>query len=59
MNESNKKTDPIDTREEVKESNDPRIDQDVPGFPGPPSTDEDLKKKKPVPEKPGKESDGE
>ncbi|MGC4235834.1 MAG: hypothetical protein QM594_22880 [Niabella sp.] len=53
MSKSNKKpTDPINTKKEVKESNDPRIDQDVPGFPGPPSSEEDLKKKKPVPEAP-------
>jgi len=52
MSKSNKKqTDPIDTKKKVKESNDPHIDQDVPGFPGPPSSEKDLKKKKAAPEK--------
>ncbi|MCF3109011.1 hypothetical protein LL912_09505 [Niabella sp. CC-SYL272] len=36
---------PIDKKEEVEKSNDPRIDQDMPGFPHPPSSEEDLKKK--------------
>ncbi|GAB3421574.1 hypothetical protein [Niabella aquatica] len=55
MSKSNKKaTDPIDTKKEVQESNDPRIDQDLPGFPGPPSSEKDLKKKKPVPDSPRK-----
>jgi hypothetical protein len=43
-----KNTDPIDSGKEVKQSNDPHIDQDVPGFPDPPSSKEDLKKKKPI-----------
>lgn len=40
-----KTTDPIDKKSEVEASNDPRIDQDVPGFPHHPSSEEDLKKK--------------
>ncbi|HTN46633.1 MAG TPA: hypothetical protein VL098_09830 [Flavipsychrobacter sp.] len=42
-----KDTDPITEEEEVKKSNDPKIDQDVPGFPHHPSKPEDIKKKKP------------
>ncbi|MCH5599400.1 hypothetical protein [Niabella ginsengisoli] len=49
MAKSNKKkNDPINSGKEVKESNDPHIDQDVPGFPDPPSGKEDLKKKEPI-----------
>ncbi|WP_300602313.1 hypothetical protein [Niabella sp.] len=40
-----KTTNPMDKKEEVATSNDPRIDQDVPGFPHHPSSEEDLKKK--------------
>ncbi|WP_162817924.1 hypothetical protein U0035_17795 [Niabella yanshanensis] len=43
-----KSTDPIDSPKEVKESKDPKIDQDVPGFPSHPSSKEDLKKKDPA-----------
>lgn len=43
-----KNTDPIDSPKEVEESKDPRIDQDVPGFPGHPSSKEDLQKKAPA-----------
>lgn len=42
----NKPTDPIKEKGEVDESKDPRIDQDVPGFPHHPSKEEDIKKKK-------------
>ena len=49
MPKSTKKTtDPIDSPKEVKESKDPKIDQDVPGFPGHPSSKEDLEKKDPL-----------
>lgn len=40
-----KTPDPMDKKSEVEASNDPRIDQDVPGFPHHPSSEEDLKKK--------------
>ncbi|MBO9592986.1 MAG: hypothetical protein J7599_08755 [Niabella sp.] len=40
-----KTTNPIDKKAEVETSNDPRIDQDMPGFPHHPSSEEDLKKK--------------
>jgi hypothetical protein len=49
MNDKKKNTgknDPIDDESKVKESNDERIDQDVPGFPHAPSKPEDIKKKK-------------
>ncbi|WP_346238114.1 hypothetical protein ABDK00_003460 [Niabella insulamsoli] len=45
---TDKKTDPIDSSKEVKESKDPKIDQDMPGFPHHPSSQEDLKKEKPT-----------
>lgn len=38
---------PIKTKKDVEQSNDPKIDQDVPGFPHNPSSEEDLKKKNP------------
>lgn len=40
------KTKPIKNKEEVQQSNDERIDQDFPGFPHPPSTEEAIIKKK-------------
>jgi|GEM_PF-2650710 len=40
-----KKTNPIDKKKEVEESKDPKITQDVPGFPHHPSSEEDLKRK--------------
>ncbi len=43
-----KSTDPIDAPKEVKESKDPKIDQDLPGFPHHPSSKEDLKKQDPA-----------
>ncbi|HTG56755.1 MAG TPA: hypothetical protein VL943_10840 [Niabella sp.] len=43
-----KSTDPIDSPKEVKESKDPKIDQDVPGFPHYPSSKGDLKKQEPT-----------
>lgn len=49
MSKSTKKaTDPIDSPKEVKESKDPKIDQDVPGYPSHPSSKEDMKKKDPL-----------
>ena len=48
-NDNNKPTDPISSKNEVKESNDPKIDQDVPGFPDKPSSEEELNKKDPAP----------
>lgn len=45
---TSKSTDPIDAPKEAKESKDPKIDQDVPGFPHHPSNKEDLKKKDPA-----------
>ncbi len=49
MSDTKKKsTDPINTPQEVKESKDPKIDQDVPGFPHHPSGKEDLKKQDPA-----------
>lgn len=35
----------ITKKEQVEANNDPRIDQDVPGFPHHPSSEEDIKKK--------------
>lgn len=40
-----KTTNPIDKKKEVEESNDPKITQDLPGFPHHPSSEEDLKRK--------------
>lgn len=40
------KTKPIKNKEEVQQSNDERIDEDFPGFPHPPSTEEAIVKKK-------------
>ncbi len=45
---SPKTTDPIDSPSEVKESKDPKIDQDLPGFPNHPSSKDDIKKKDPA-----------
>ncbi|MCH5717446.1 hypothetical protein [Niabella hibiscisoli] len=45
---SKKSTDPIDSPAEVKESKDPKIDQDVPGYPSHPSSKEDIKEKDPA-----------
>ena len=39
-------TKPIKTKEQVKESNDEKIDQDFPGFPAAPATEETIKKNK-------------
>jgi len=36
---------PIKTKEQVQQSNDERIDQDFPGFPHAPSTEEAVKTK--------------
>lgn len=44
----NKRTEPITTKKDVEESKDPKIDQDVPGFPHHPSSNDDLKKKDPA-----------
>ncbi len=44
-------TQPIKTKEEVQESKDEKIDQDFPGFPHPPSTEEVVKHKKTSPGK--------
>lgn len=41
-------TNPIKNKKDVEKSNDPKIDQDMPGFPHSPSSDEDLKKKNPI-----------
>lgn len=41
-------TKPITTNKDVEQSNDPKIDQDMPGFPHHPSTEDDLKKKNPT-----------
>lgn len=48
-NNTNKPTDPIDSKNKVEQSNDPKIDQDVPGYPHKPSTKEELKEKDPTP----------
>lgn len=37
-----KKTDPIDKKEEVQQTNDEHIDQDFPGYPHPPSQDKTI-----------------
>ena len=39
-------TRPIKRKEQVQQSNDPHIDQDFPGFPHAPATEEVVKKKK-------------
>lgn len=36
-------TDPIDSKEEVKQTNDERIDQDFPGYPNSPSREKMIK----------------
>lgn len=48
-NDKNKPTKPITSKKEVEQSNDPKIDQDVPGFPHSPASEEELKKKDPTP----------
>ncbi len=47
--DTNKPNDPIKVENEVQQSKDPKIDQDVPGFPHKPSSDEELKEKDPHP----------
>lgn len=42
------KTQPIKRKEQVQQSKDERIDQDFPGFPHPPATEEVIKKKKKI-----------
>lgn len=44
-------TEPIKTKEQVQQSKDEKIDQDFPGFPHHPSTEETIKKKKTSPGK--------
>ncbi|MBC7934767.1 MAG: hypothetical protein H7Y86_05325 [Rhizobacter sp.] len=39
-------TKPIKNKEQVQESNDEKIDQDFPGFPHAPATEDAIKKKK-------------
>lgn len=46
---NNKATDPIESEKEVQQSNDPKIDQDMPGFPHHPSSEKELKDKNPIP----------
>ncbi len=46
---TNKPTDPIKVDKEVQQSKDPKIDQDVPGFPHKPSSEEELNEKDPHP----------
>ena len=46
--EKQKQTDPITSKKDVEHSNDPKIDQDVPGFPHHPSTEKDMKEKNPT-----------
>lgn len=45
-NKSTKGTQPIKSKEEVQQSKDNRIDQDFPGFPHLPATEDAIKKKK-------------
>lgn len=45
------KTQPIKKKEQVQQSKDERIDQDFPGFPHPPATEEVIKRKKNLPTK--------
>lgn len=49
--EGNKKNDPITRKEEVEHSKDERIDQDFPGFPHAPATEDTIKHKKDLPTK--------
>jgi hypothetical protein len=42
-----KKTNPIDKKEEVRQSNDQHITQDFPGFPHPPSSKKTIKPETP------------
>lgn len=44
-------TNPIKTKEQVQQSKDEKIDQDFPGFPHHPSTEEEVKNKKTSPGK--------
>lgn len=44
-------TDPIKNKEQVQQSKDEKIDQDFPGFPHHPSTEETVKTKKTSPGK--------
>ena len=46
-----KNTQPIKHKEQVKQSNDERIDQDFPGFPNSPATEDTIKTKKDLPAK--------
>lgn len=46
LKRTNGKTKPISNKEEVQQSNDQRIDQDFPGFPHPPATEEAIVQKK-------------
>jgi len=39
-------TKPIKTKEQVQDSNDEKIDQDFPGFPHAPATENEVKKNK-------------
>jgi len=39
-------TNPIEKKEQVQQSNDEKIDQDYPGFPHSPSSEETIKKQK-------------
>jgi len=41
-------TDPIDNKEDVKKNPDPKIDQDFPGFPDNPATEEKVKPETPA-----------
>jgi hypothetical protein len=42
QNKHNKATNPINTKEEVANSNDEKIDEDMPGFPGSPSQEKNI-----------------
>ena len=44
-------TKPIENKEQVQQSKDPRIDQDFPGFPHAPATEDVIKKNKDLPTK--------
>lgn len=46
-----KNTQPIKNKEQVQQSKDERIDQDFPGFPHAPATEDTIKTKKDLPTK--------
>lgn len=48
-NKNSEKPNPITTQKEVEKNPDPKIDQDMPGFPHHPAHEDDIAKKDPTP----------